>query len=283
LIDIAANSRSARFLRAVVSMRHMLNAGMIDYTAQCTKNFSLIVDGQFPAQPTHAVDQKSRLFEHIHKHQKEGGGKIEHDLLHQPSYTLLRIKLDAGENVNAEPGAMVSMSEGVEIETKAKGGLLSGLKRKILGGESFFMNTFKATAAGEVTLAPYLPGDIIHLRLNTAILAQSGAKVFFSKEGFFLLKIEGSGDLYLSSFGAIHEVVLKNGESYTVDNGHIVAFDQSVQYNLKKVGGLKSTFFSGEGLVCRYTGPGRLFIQTRSEDSLVSWLVPLLPKQKSSD
>jgi uncharacterized protein (TIGR00266 family) len=225
---------------------------------------------------------------------------VESEILYQPSYSLARVKLRAGEAITAEAGAMVSMSEGITIETSVKGGLLAGLKRSFVGGESFFMNTFKATAPGEITFAPPLPGDIVHFRLNgETIFVQSssyiasspdisvdtkwaGAKGFFAKEGLFLLKVQGTGDLFLSSYGAIHEIKLGAGESYTIDNGHMVAFDASVNYKLKRVGGLKSTLFSGEGLVCTYTGPGRVFMQTRSEDAFLSWLIPHLPKQGGS-
>lgn len=225
---------------------------------------------------------------------------MESEILYQPSYSLARVQLNAGEAITAEAGAMVSMSEEVTIETKVKGGILAGLKRSLLGGESFFMNTFRATAPGEITFAPPLPGDIVHFRLNgETIFVQSssyiasspdilvdtkwaGARGFFAKEGLFLLKIQGTGDLFLSSYGAIHEIELKGGESYTIDNGHMVAFDESVNYKVKRVGGLKSTLFSGEALVCSYTGPGRVFMQTRSEDAFLSWLIPHLPKQRES-
>ena len=225
---------------------------------------------------------------------------MESEILYQPSYSLARVKLLAGEAITAEAGAMVSMSEGITIETSVKGGFLSGLKRSFLGGESFFMNTFKASAPGEITFAPPLPGDIVHFQLNgETIFVQSssymasspnisvdtkwaGAKGFFAKEGLFLLKVQGTGDVFLSSYGAIHEIKLEEGKPYTIDNGHMVAFDESVKYKVRRVGGLKSTLFSGEALVCTYTGSGRVFIQTRSEDAFLSWLIPHLPKQSGS-
>jgi len=225
---------------------------------------------------------------------------MNHEILYGPSYSLARVRLEAGEEINAEAGAMVSMSSGIEMQTSAKGGLLSGLKRSLLGGESFFINTFAAAAPGEVTFAPPLPGDIMHIELTSvALMVQStsylastpgltvdtkwaGAKGFFAKEGLFLLKVSGRGHLFVSSYGAIHEVPLAAGESYTLDNGHMVAFDESVNYNVRRVGGMKSTLFSGEGLVCTFTGPGRVFLQTRSEDAFLSWLIPHLPKNNSS-
>ena len=99
---------------------------------------------------------------------------MRHDILYGPSYSLARVQLDAGEEINAEAGAMVSMSSGVDMQTGVRGGLLSGLKRSLLGGESFFINTFTANTGGEVTFAPPLPGDIMHVELTgSALLVQS--------------------------------------------------------------------------------------------------------------
>ena len=224
---------------------------------------------------------------------------MQHEILYRPSYSLLKVDLSGGESICAEAGAMVSMSGGVEIQTAARGGIFGALKRSVLGGESFFMNTFNASEAGEVTFAPSLPGDVWAVELNGQTLyAQSGAymasspgievdtkwggaKTFFSKEGFFLLKISGTGTVFLSSYGAIHEIGLDSGQRYTVDTGHMVAFDEGVNYSVRRVGGLKSTLFSGEGLVCELTGPGKIMIQTRSADAFLSWLIPQLPKKSN--
>jgi len=222
---------------------------------------------------------------------------MEHEVLYRPSYSLLKIKMEQGEAVLAEAGAMVSMSSGIEMKTAAKGGVFGALKRSMLGGESFFMNTFSAVEAGEVTFAPSLPGDINVLELKgQTVYAQSGAyiasspsvevdtkwggaKTFFSREGLFLLKMSGMGKLFLSSYGAIHEIDLEAGQKYTVDTGHMVSFEEGVGYSVKKVGGLKSTLFSGEGLVCELTGPGKIMIQSRSADAFLSWLIPKIPKK----
>lgn len=222
---------------------------------------------------------------------------MNHEILYRPSYSLLKVNLDKGEAISAEAGAMVSMSSTIGIETTMKGGLFGALKKSVLGGESFFTNNFRANDAGEVCFAPSLPGDLTAVPLaNQTILAQSGAyvasspeitvdtkwggaKTFISKEGFFLLKIAGTGTVFLSSYGAIHDVQLAAGQKYTVDTGHMVAFDDGVRYEVKRVGGLKSTLFSGEGLVCELTGPGRIMIQTRSEDAFISWLTPKLPRK----
>lgn len=224
---------------------------------------------------------------------------MRHEILHRPSYALGVIQLESGERIQAEPGAMVSMSPTIHLETSTRGGVLKGLKRSFLGGESFFMNTFTAEAPGEVTVAPSLPGDIeaIHLE-GESLMVQSGsflaadtgieidskwggAKTFFSKEGLFLLKCGGTGPLFVSSFGAIHLKELADGERYTVDTGHMVAFDSSVQYSVERSGGWKTTLLSGEGLVCKLVGPGRFYMQTRSDDAFVSWLSSKLPSRSS--
>jgi len=223
---------------------------------------------------------------------------MEHEILYRPSYSLLRVTLAPGESIAAEAGAMVSMSAGIEIETKARGGVFGALKRSVLGGESFFVNTFHAHQAGEVTLAPTLPGDLSAFDLTGGTLyAQSGAYVasslqievdttwggartFFSKEGLFLLRLTGTGTVFLSSYGAVHPIDLQPGQQYIVDTGHMVAFEQGVDYRVERVGGLKSTLFSGEGLVCRLTGPGRILIQTRSTDAFLAWLLPQIPRKE---
>jgi uncharacterized protein (TIGR00266 family) len=97
-----------------------------------------------------------------------------------------------------------------------------------------------------------------------------------------MLRVSGQGMAILSSYGAIHEMDLAAGERYTVDTGHLVAFSDSMGFKVRAVGGLKSTLFSGEGLVVDLTGPGKVLLQTRSTDALLSWLIPKLPKNHSS-
>ena len=195
---------------------------------------------------------------------------------------------------------MLAMSPGIGLETSTQGGVLKGLRRSILGGESFFMNTYTAQVdAAEIFVAPALPGDMVAWPLAGTLYVQSGsfvacsgsiqvdtqwggAKTFFSREGLFMLRVSGQGELVLSSYGAIHTIDLQPGQTYTVDTGHMVAWTESVQYAVRKVGGWKSTIFSGEALVCDLTGPGRIYLQTRSQDAFLDWLIPRLPQQKTS-
>jgi uncharacterized protein (TIGR00266 family) len=225
---------------------------------------------------------------------------MEYEIESRPSYALLSLALDAGESVRTEAGSMVSYDDGIEVETNASGGVLGSLKRTVLGGESFFQNTFTATEAGEVTLAPALSGDVTHYDLDGTLLVQSGSylashpdvdldtkfgggRTFFGGEGLFLLKLDGTGPVFLSSYGAIRERELAEGETFSVDTGHIVAFDDTASFDVQTVGGLKSTLFSGEGLVCTFTGPGRVWTQTRSPDAFLAWLIPQLPSNGSSN
>lgn len=219
-------------------------------------------------------------------------------IMYQPSYSLVEIVLEKDEKVVAETGAMVSMSENISVETNMQsGGLFGALKRTILGGESFFVNTFTAQdRPGNITFAPALSGDIYALKLDgNEMLVQSGsylvgeqdvavdtkwggAKTFFAGEGLFMLKLSGKGEVFVASYGAIHEQELKEGEKLIIDTGHVVGFDASMNYEIKRIGNWKSTFLSGEGLVVELTGPGKVLLQTRSFEAFMSYLVPKLPK-----
>jgi len=219
---------------------------------------------------------------------------MEYRILCRPSYSLLELRLRDGEEVLAEAGAMVYMRN-VELKTEVRGGILGGLKRALLGGETFFVNRYVARGEGLLGLAPKYNGDIVHIPLNGRLFAQSGAflastpeievdtkwgggRTFFAGEGLFLLKLEGNGDVFLSSFGGVEEVEV-NG-SLVVDTGHIVAFEEGLDFDVRSVGGLKATLFSGEGLVAEFRGNGRVWIQTRSIAEYVGWLASLMPKRE---
>ena len=220
------------------------------------------------------------------------------EIQHKPSYALAIVHLDAGETVVAEGGALVSRDQHITMETRAgaeKGGgmmkgLMSGLKRMV-AGESFFQNRFTASQPGHVTFAPTHVGDIEVYELaaaddlflqSTAFLCSAdgikvdtkwgGAKTFFGGEGLVMLRCHGQGDLWVSSYGAIHAVQVDG--SYTVDTGHIVAFEEGLQFSVRKEGSMKSLFFGGEGLVCEFTGKGTLWFQTRNAAALASFLHP---------
>jgi uncharacterized protein (TIGR00266 family) len=199
---------------------------------------------------------------------------MEHDISYRPSFSLLTVSLEAGESIRAESGAMVSHDTSIEMETNATGGFLKSLTRSF-GGESFFQNTFHANAPGDVQFAPVLPGDIVHRELeDESVYVQStsyiagdpsldvdsefgGAKSFLGGEGLVLLKATGTGPLFISSYGAIQAVDVSDREEFVVDTGHIVAFEDSLDFTVRRVGGLKSTLTSGEGLVVTSPATGR--------------------------
>jgi len=199
--------------------------------------------------------------------------------------------------VRAEAGAMVGYTGDVETEA----GLLQSLSRSVFGGESFFMNTFTANDESRLDLAPALSGDVQHHALDgETLFVQStpfvasdpsievdtkfgGGKTFFGGEGLFLLTLSGTGPAFISSYGAIDEHHVAPGETRLVDTGHVVAFGETLDFEVERVGGLTSTLCSGEGLVCAFSGEGTLWTQTRSPDAFLSWLVPKLPTQSGSN
>lgn len=224
---------------------------------------------------------------------------MEVNLKFQPAFSLAFVKVGPNEEIRVEPGAMVSHTDGMTMNTKAEGGLFGGLKRMV-AGESFFQNTWKAPAGGgEITLAPAVAGDMFVLPVGGDFLLASGAYVasemsltvdaswggakgFFGGGGLILLKVSGNGKLLASSYGAIFDKTLAAGETYTVDTDHIVGMDTSVKFNVVKSGSWKSTILGGEGLVCNLTGPGRVLMQSRSVNAFIGWLSPKLPTKSSN-
>jgi len=228
------------------------------------------------------------------------GRGYSYEIHHQPAFSLAVLTLQAEASINAEAGAMVSMSANVELQSQMKGGFLGALKRAA-GGESAFVSTFTARGgAGEVTLAPGAPGDIAAIEMhNQTFYVQSssylagdgsltvdtkwgGAKSFFGGEGLFVLMVQGQGLLLVSSFGAIHRKILQPGERYIVDTGHLVAWEGTTQYSLRKAAsGFFRSLVSGEGIVAEFIGPGELLIQTRNLAALAGLLKPFFPSQSN--
>lgn len=221
------------------------------------------------------------------------------EILYPGAFPMVRVQLAAGESVKAESGAMVAASPTIDVESKMEGGLLKALSRKVLTGEHFFFQTLRATrGAGEVLLAPTVPGDIVTFELDgvneyfvqkDGFLTGADSIVIDSKmqglgrgllggEGFFILRISGRGLLILNSFGAIHRIDLKPGEEYVVDNAHLVAWSATTSYQVERASsGWIASFTSGEGFVCRFRGPGLVYIQTRNPRGFGAWIRQFLP------
>ncbi|GAB2479254.1 AIM24 family protein [Jatrophihabitans fulvus] len=217
------------------------------------------------------------------------------DIRHAPSFAVARVALDAGEAVRAESGAMMAMSPGITVTASADGGLVKGVKRSLLGGESLFVSRFAAEdGAGWIDLAPRLPGDVTVIEVRRSVELTRGCWVASSDalrldtrwagfknlaggEGGFLTRVtnEGSspGLVLVSCFGALDVLDLADGERVVVDTGHLVAFDAGVRYEMRDVSaGLVQSLKSGESLVFDVTGPGRVWTQTRNPKQLVGWL-----------
>ncbi len=224
---------------------------------------------------------------------------IPYEISHAPAYSSLTLNLAANQTVMVEAGAMATMDPWITMKSKVKGGLLKGLKRMV-GGESLFISEFTAQQRpGELYLSPGVPGDINHYRLDgrRGLMVQSsgfvaasptveidskfqGFKGFFSGESLFLLRVQGDGDFWFSSFGAILEIPVKG--DYVVDTGYIVAFEEQLNYSVEVLGGLsfkglRTGIFGGEGFVCRFQGEGKLWLQSRNLFSLVNFINPYRP------
>jgi uncharacterized protein (TIGR00266 family) len=217
---------------------------------------------------------------------------------HSPSFAAARVTLSGGEELKAESGAMMATSSGVAIKASTQGGVIKGLKRSFLGGESLFITTFTAPPSGGwVDVAHHLAGDIVVMPVSPdspvsvtkgCWLASAsgvqldtkwgGFKSLFGGEGGFLIRTSGEGTIVLACYGAIDNIELAPGESVTIDTGHVVAFDPGVTMQLRKVaGGVVQTLKSGEGLVFDFTGPGWVMTQSRNPSALEAWIKQIMP------
>lgn len=213
----------------------------------------------------------------------------------KPDFGFVTIQIPSGQKLKVEAASMATMDTNIELKTKLKGGF-----SRFLTGESLFVNEFTAkNGDGQIQVAPACPGDIDHVYLdnetiylqNTAFVAstegvnleskwQGFTKGFFSGESFFLIRCSGQGDLWFNSYGGIIEIDVEDG--YVVDTGHIVAFTDGLTYSISRVGGYKSLFFSGEGLVCRFSGKGKVWIQSRKIMPFLGWINPFRPKKSNN-
>lgn len=206
------------------------------------------------------------------------------DINYRPSNTVAKITLQRGEQITTEAGAMVAMSPTLDIKTTTyKRGLRDIGKALLRGlaGESFFLNHYSARDEGEIWLSSALQGDLCHLQLGgQKIVVQSGSflacsknieiktgwqgfKSLFSGENLFWLELIGEGQVIMSSFGAIYEVDVDG--DYIVDTGHIVAFEETLNFKISKAGSSwMHSFLGGEGLTCHFKGQGKVWCQSHN-------------------
>ncbi|MEM3050491.1 MAG: TIGR00266 family protein [Candidatus Bathyarchaeia archaeon] len=228
---------------------------------------------------------------------------MKYEIKYKPSYSMLVVRLDQGETITAESGAMTYMDPTIEARTrKREKSLLGSLGLSIIGGQSFWVNDYTAVnGPGEVGLVSAPVGDIEKLEVapGRGFIIQKSAYIAsspsidldvkwegFTKglfgQGLFMIRATGTGDLFINTFGAIDKHRLEAGQTLIVDNFHLVGFSDSCSYKVTRFGGLKETLLGGEGLVTQITGPGEIYIQTKNLREFVDWLWTLLePRVRS--
>lgn len=228
-----------------------------------------------------------------------------------PSYAVATAMLHADEAVVAEVGAMVSMDPHVQISTEStealerrkRRGCLGTLLtpfRILVGADAFYQNTFTSVGRpGSVTFAPSIPGDVAVADVtgNAGLVLQStaflccskgvslnprweGSKAFLKSDGVFMVHATGDGVVGFNSFGALREIQVE--ERLVVDSGHLVAFEDTLEYDLRRFSrGIWKSMFGGESRVCEFSGTGRVWIQSRNTQAWGDLIGPRLPKRVS--
>ena len=214
---------------------------------------------------------------------------MEYEIIGQPAYSALKVYLAPGESVTSEAGAMMAMEGDIRVETHTAGGPAKGLLRRILAGESLFINTYTAGPGGGVVwLAPCPPGHLMHVPLReTGLIVQDmsylghhgdvtydivwrGIKGIVAEGNLFWLRLRGRGGVWINSYGHVVRKELEHGERITVDNFHFVAMEDGMKWSVSRFGGIKSFLFGGEGFVVNVEGPGEIYLQTRTLSELAN-------------
>ncbi|MCQ2464938.1 MAG: TIGR00266 family protein [Oscillospiraceae bacterium] len=209
--------------------------------------------------------------------------------------------LSAGESVNCQKGAMVWMSDNMQMQTNAGGGL-GKLVSRAISGESIFQNTYTAQGReGMIAFGSSKPGNILEFDItpSSSIVAQKGSFLasetsvnfetffqkklgagFFGGEGFILQKFTGNGKVFLEIDGSVVEYNLEAGQSMLIDTGFLAAMDESCSIDIEQVKGIGNAIFGGEGLFnTKVTGPGRVWLQTMPINQFAGTLIPYLPSK----
>jgi len=208
----------------------------------------------------------------------------------QPAHTLAYCFLDHGESIEVEPGAMAMMSEGVSVTMGLGGSVGAAIRRKTFGGERALTTRYTAQTHGAwVAVAPTLPGDMTAIDVSTPVLCDrgavvawdssvevdvrySGARAVILREGAVLIHLSGHGTAIVGAYGGLQPFTLVAGQEMVVDTGHLVGWDESVQLKIGMLGSATTATLSGEGVVARLVGPGRVWCQTRSVQAFQQWL-----------
>ena len=213
----------------------------------------------------------------------------------------VEIDLSRGESVFTQSGGMFWQTHGIKMETNTKGGLFKGIGR-VFAGESLFMATYKATCDGKISFAATVPGSIVPVDVSQCRLTiQKGAFLaaessvelkttfnkklgtgFFGGEGFILQELRGRGTAFLEIDGDAIELNLEPGEVIKVDTGNLVAFDNTIRYEVEMVKGIGNILFGGEGLfLTKLTGPGKVLLQTMNMNEFALKVGSYIPSASS--
>ena len=214
---------------------------------------------------------------------------MRYEILYPEAFPVVECWLEHNESIKAESDAMIAMSPTLDVEGRMDGGILRGLARKFLSGESFFFQELIARrGAGKVIFGHTQIGGIMDVELdgsyglmiqkNGFLASTQGIEIdaqmqnltrgILSGEGFFVLKARGHGTIFVSSYGVIHPINLDEGEEVIIDNGHLVAWPDYMNYKIERASnGWISSLTSGEGAVCHFRGPGVVLIQTRNPNN----------------
>lgn len=213
---------------------------------------------------------------------------MEATIRNRPSFANIVVNLEPGDSIIAEADAMASMSASVQMKTRWNGGVLPAIMKRVFGGESLFVNEFSSDESAELVLTQGMPGDIESIQLQgTTLYLQPGAFLacepgvrlgmqwaglasFIGGEGLFRLVVSGQGRVWFSAYGGIYAREVT--DEYIVDTGHLVGYEPTISLSVGMAGGIFSSFFSGEGLITRVRGPGRIYLQSRNFGALTSWI-----------
>lgn len=211
----------------------------------------------------------------------------------QPAHTLAYCFLQHGESIEVEHGAMAMMSDGIAASVGVGGSMGAAIRRKTFGGENVFTTRYTATRHGAwVAVAPAMPGDMAAVDVTTPVVCNrgavlawdssvevdvkyAGARAIVLREGAVLLHLSGNGTAVFGSYGGIQEFTLVPGQEMVVDTGHLVAWEETVALKLGMLGSATTASMSGEGIVGRLVGPGRVWCQTRSMLAMEEWMASL--------
>ena len=205
----------------------------------------------------------------------------------RPSFAHICVALAPGDKLIAESDAMASMTTDIQLRARWNGGFFGAILRKLFGGETLFVNEYTTAGGGDIVLTQPVPGDIeclalsgqtLFLQPGAFVACEGGVKLgigwaglasLIGGEGLFRLKVSGRGLVWFGAYGGIFSREIDR--EYVVDTGHLVAYEPSISLRARLAGGIFSSFFSGEGLVTRVRGPGRIYLQTRSMAGLAAW------------